>query len=194
MELESLFSSTRWEILKAVSKHKLSPMELAEKLNSTSANISQQLRLLELAGLVKSERLSNVERGKPRIVYSLAGDNAYLILLSRNYTDKKMMALTSYHKFTLKTWFLDNVEHHKKLVKVYSELEKYIDTIEIIAIDPSFSSFILYLVVDSKSEPSIKKVLHGYKVHFVSLSELRKKNVVILHDPENKYSEVVEYG
>ena len=55
MEIESLFSSTRWEILELLSKEKLSPIELSLKINTTSANISQQLRLLELAGLVKSE-------------------------------------------------------------------------------------------------------------------------------------------
>ncbi|MEM2139161.1 MAG: ArsR family transcriptional regulator [Candidatus Woesearchaeota archaeon] len=78
MEFETLFSSTRWEILKTLSEKKLSPIELADKLKTTSANISQQLRLLELAGLIKSEKLSNSDKGKPRIVYSLAGDFSFI--------------------------------------------------------------------------------------------------------------------
>ena len=89
MEIESLFSSTRWEIIKALARDKLSPMELAVKTKTTSANISQQLRLLELAGLVRSEKTSNVERGKPRVVYMLAGDMAFLILSSPNFASKK---------------------------------------------------------------------------------------------------------
>ena len=68
-------------------------MELASSLNTTSANISQQLRLLELGGLVKSEKTSNVDKGKPRVIYSLAGDNAYLIYAGQDFANKKLVSL-----------------------------------------------------------------------------------------------------
>ena len=67
-------------------------MELASALNTTSANISQQLRLLELASLVKSEKTSNVDKGKPRVIYSLAGESAYLIYTGQNFAEKKLVS------------------------------------------------------------------------------------------------------
>ena len=53
-----MFTEQKWNILQCLSKDKFSPIQLAEKLNTTMANISQQLRLLEAANLVKKEKIS----------------------------------------------------------------------------------------------------------------------------------------
>ena len=65
MELEGLFSGTKWDILRLIAKEPRNPLELARVLGTSIANISQQLRLLEAAGLVRKEKVSNRERGKP---------------------------------------------------------------------------------------------------------------------------------
>jgi len=176
LEIESLFSSTRWEILRELSKRKLSPMELASSLNTTSANISQQLRLLELGGLVKSEKTSNVDKGKPRVIYSLAGDNAYLIYAGQDFANKKLVSLSNYHKFMMKSWFLDNTEHHMLIPRVYEELQPYLKKIKIVAAS-SGSGLNLY-IVGQKFNLSIEKV----RINFVSIEDLKKKSdIVILH-------------
>jgi hypothetical protein len=41
MELELMFSEQKWNILKCLADGKASPLQLAEKLNTTMANISQ---------------------------------------------------------------------------------------------------------------------------------------------------------
>ena len=56
MEVETLLTGTKWQIIEQLAKKKQSPLELAEKLNTTIANISQQLRLLELSNLVKKKK------------------------------------------------------------------------------------------------------------------------------------------
>ena len=54
-----MFSEQKWNILRCLSQGKSSPLQLAGKLNTTMANISQQLRLLEATNLVKKEKIRN---------------------------------------------------------------------------------------------------------------------------------------
>jgi predicted transcriptional regulator len=169
LEIESLFSSTRWEILRELSQRKLSPMELASALNTTSANISQQLRLLELGGLVKSEKTSNVDKGKPRVIYSLEGENAYLIYTGKNFAEKKLISLSLYHKFMMKSWFLENPEHQRLMPTVYEALLPYMSKIEAVAAS-SGTSLNIY-IVGKQFNISIEKV----RLSFVSMDDLKKK-------------------
>lgn len=185
MEIESLFSSTRWEILRALSKVSLSPMELASVLNTTSANISQQLRLLELAGLVKSEKTSNVNKGKPRVIYSIFENNAYLILAAKNFAQKKLLKINNYHNFILKSWFLDNQDHHKLVSELYTQMEPSLKTTEVVAVKNSGGDLKVY-VVGAKFKCNLPKV----RIEFVTTSELSKKSdMVILYDPLGKLNQ-----
>ncbi len=182
LEIESLFSSTRWEILRELSKRKLSPMELASVLNTTSANISQQLRLLELGGLVESEKTSNVDKGKPRVIYSLAGENAYLIYTGKNFAEKKLMSLNNYHRFMMKSWFLENPDHQRLIPSVYEALQPHMKKVEAIAAS-SGANLNIYIVGES-FKVSIEKV----RVNFVSIEDLDKKNdaVILYREVEEK--------
>jgi predicted transcriptional regulator len=185
LEIESLFSSTRWEILRALSKVSLSPMELASVLNTTSANISQQLRLLELAGLVKSEKTSNVNKGKPRVIYSIFENNAYLILAAKNFAQKKLLKINNYHNFILKSWFLDNQDHHKLVSELYTQMEPSLKTTEVVAVKNSGGDLKVY-VVGAKFKCNLPKV----RIEFVTTSELSKKSdMVILYDPLGKLNQ-----
>jgi len=56
METDYLLSSARWDILKIISEKPSSPIQIAEKLNTTVSHVSQQLRLLEAAGLVTKKK------------------------------------------------------------------------------------------------------------------------------------------
>lgn len=97
-----MLTGTKWEILKLLSKEKLSPSELAERLNTTIANISQQIRLLQTAGLVKKEKTSAVKAGKPRTLFSISHDYALVIVFSDGFAEKKLIKLTKEQKATLK--------------------------------------------------------------------------------------------
>ena len=94
MELDSLFTSTKWEILRVIAEKPKSPLELSRVLDTSMANISQQLSLLEFAGLVEKERLSNRAAGKPRKRYSLKKYIVYLVVLSGRKQVKKLVPLT----------------------------------------------------------------------------------------------------
>jgi predicted transcriptional regulator len=196
MEIESLFSSTRWDILQVLSKHKLSPMELAQRMNTTSANISQQLRLLELAGLVKSEKTSNVEKGKPRVIYTLAGDNAFLILASSSFSGKKLLAMTVYQKFMLKSLFIENTEHQDLLGEAYFALREHLENIDVIAAKSDAKSLGIHLVLKNKKiQETVKRSLDALKVRvsFDEAGSLRAQQAHVLYDP-NRLTEEGKNG
>ncbi len=102
MDIETLLTGTKWEILKLLSEKKLSPLEIAKKLNTTIANISQQVRLLQTAGLVKKEKTSAVKAGKPRALFSISHDYAMIIVFSEGFAEKKLIKLTKEQKAHLK--------------------------------------------------------------------------------------------
>ncbi len=107
MELETLLTGSKWEIIELLAKEKLSPIELAKRLNTTVANISGQLRLLQTAGLVKKEKTGSAGAGKPRVLFSLSEDYGFVIVFSKDFAKKKLLRLTKEQKEQLKRWLKD---------------------------------------------------------------------------------------
>ena len=89
-----VFSDTKWKIIEEVSRSEKSLDDLSHVLKTSNANISQQLRILELLGIIKKEKTGTSSKGKPRVMFSLKEDLAYIILASREKTTKKLMRLT----------------------------------------------------------------------------------------------------
>lgn len=138
-----MFSEQKWNILKCLSHEKLSPLQLAERLNTTMANISQQLRLLEAANLVKKEKIKNRDRGKPRALFSLSEDFVYLIPAMNSFADKKLLHATTHHKTILKIWFLKNQELHEHIEKLYWKIKPYLSHIHAIAVNQAARELII---------------------------------------------------
>ena len=208
MEIETLFSSSKWDILRELSKHSYSPLELASRSKTTIANISQQLRLLEAFGLIKKKKISNRDRGKPRTLFSLSENYAYLIATTNGFASKKLLRLTPHHETMLKIWFISNPELHYYAEKFYWKIEpyiKYIDALVIVA-----DKDLLFVVVtnkprDIKIEESIIKKPGGeqkkVKVSMLTVAESNKrikqrispfeKEFVVVYDP-NRVLELPE--
>ena len=155
MELELLFSDQKWNILKSLSEGKYSPLQLAEKLNTTMANISQQLRLLEAANLVKKEKIKNRDKGKPRTLFSLSEDCAYLIPTMNDFAAKKLLKVNDHQKIILRIWFLENPETHQQLEKFYWKIEPSIDKVDAILFN--VASREIYVI--SKNQSEIEKLV-----------------------------------
>ncbi len=134
MELETLFTDVKWNILQALSKREQSPLEIANNLQTTISNISQQLKLLEVAGLVKKKKISNREKGKPRTIFSIAQDYSYMISIMNNFTKKRLMKLTPHHKSILKIWLTEDPQLHYYIEKFYWKIEELLQDIQGIAI------------------------------------------------------------
>ncbi len=122
MDFDSFLTSPRWEILVIIAEKPSSPVEIAEKLNTTVSYISQQLKLLDAAGLVKKERTGAVERGKPRSLFSISDEFAYLTLLSEGFANKNLMKVDSHHKDIMKIWMIEDSSLHIYVEKLYWRL------------------------------------------------------------------------
>ena len=157
MEQETLFTASKWDILKVLSTEKKSPIQLAKVLNTSVANVSQQLRLLEMAGLVQSKRISNRDKGQPRLLYSLSGNHSFLIASANDFVEKKFLQLSEYNKIILKIWFLDNPEAHYFLEKAFWHVEEHIEKINAIFIDRELSGNITMIL--ESGDDSLKKIL-----------------------------------
>jgi predicted transcriptional regulator len=150
MDIETLFTVSKWGILTHLAEGKFSPLELSKKLNTSIANISQQLRLLEFAGLVKKQKISQREAGKPRTLYFLANDFGYLVLLMKDCADKRLLALTEHHKIIMRIWLIEDVSKHYVLEKLYWKIEPVIEQAKCIVVDTKSPEPTVYVVTDSK--------------------------------------------
>lgn len=130
MDHETLFTATKWDILKLLERGPQSPIEMSKALGSGIANVSQQLRLLEMAGLVKTRRVSNRDKDKPRVLYSLAGNLSYLIATTDKFVDKKVLSLSERNKIILHIWFLDDANVRYALEKAFWQIEPELEKIE----------------------------------------------------------------
>jgi predicted transcriptional regulator len=195
MEQETLFTSSKWDILKCLETGKKSPIDLAKETNTSVANISQQLRLLELAGFVKSERISNRDKGLPRILYSVVDDNSYIVVSTPGFVDKKFLKLQDYQKCTLRMWFLDNSNLKRYVERFFWIIEKYLDKIDVISFDAKdFSNVKVGLVTNNLDIKKLKEIpIEGqfgtikFSLNFVKEPDVKKvlSNYYIIHDPKN---------
>lgn len=124
MEIEVFFSSSKWQILSELSKGPKSPLELANIFKTSVANISQQVRLMEAAGVVGKTKVSNFEKGKPRMQYYIKEEILYILRLGKNFASKQTLKkdpLTTYilntisiigkkDQFFLLKFFFDNTD------------------------------------------------------------------------------------
>lgn len=190
-----MFTEQKWNILKCLSKEKFSPLQLAELLNTSMANISQQLRLLEAANLVKKEKIKNRDKGKPRSLFSLREDCAYLIPTMQKFANKRLLKVSDHHKIILKIWFLENAELHYALERMYWNIEPYISQIDVIAVNTSSNEIILVSDKTKEIEKLIKtkpvnlklfskedgaKLIKQHKEPFSSIDSL-----TAIYDPDN---------
>lgn len=210
MEQETLFTASKWDILKILSSGSKSPLQLAKMSNTSVANISQQLRLLEMAGLVQSKRISNRDKGQPRLLYSLVGNHSFLIASTQDFVDKKLLKLSEYNKVILKIWFLDNPKLHYYLEKAFWQIEEFLTEGDALLFDTNNSNDISLLLVSAnsgakkefkklsiKSPDGVSKtVLFNVKSRdeFKRNLSTQKPNFYALYDPSNVLSQKEEGG
>ena len=148
MEQETLFTASKWEILKLLERGALSPIELASLSRTSVANVSQQLRLLEMARLVKSERVPNRDKGQPRVLYSLADDSCYLIATAPSFVEKRQHGLSVHNKIILRIWFLGDREAQYFLEKGFWQIEHLLSKLSALAVSTKGSAITFHLLTE----------------------------------------------
>lgn len=199
MDYETLFTSAKWDILKSLVNSKKSPLELAEQAKTSVSNISQSLRFLELAGIVKSERISNRDKGLPRVVYSLASESAYIILTSKANVNKKAIPIDNHKKMLLNIWFYDNETIHAFMEDAVFAIEESLEDISGIFFDKTSLSELKFAIVlnDKVSKKEFKEMSSKHnglakKIKYAVLGKdaLQKSSGTYypIHDPHNLLS------
>ncbi len=184
MELETLFTQQKWNILSALSESKHSPLQLADRTNTTIANISQQLRLLEAAHLIKKEKVRNRDKGKPRTLFSLSNDYAYIISAIDGFADKKLLKLDNFHKLLFKTWFFEDPELQYCTEKFLWGIERHIRDIDLIAIKPTGEK--MNIVVSTKNKKIInEKVKELFRKGLTYKSQIPEIQVITIGEAKD---------
>lgn len=130
MNIETIFSDSKWKILSELSQSPLSPTELANRTGTSISNISTQIRLLEALEFVQKEKVTNIERGEPRKLYSLKKEFGYLVLGTKSVIGKKMFKLDDDSLFFFKVWMINDKGAPQALIKFYTEYEEILRTVE----------------------------------------------------------------
>jgi predicted transcriptional regulator len=192
MDPDTFFTSPRWDILNILSEDPSSPIEIAEKLNTTVSYVSQQLKLLEAAGLVIKKRTGAFEKGKPRTLFSISNELIYLVVLTRDFSEKKLIYLTDYHKTILKIWTIEDTSLHYYIAKLFWKLEESLEEINSILINTKTVKPKIILVSDSKKiktkiDSYIKKISDKIEFDIISeqnISKISPESFFSLYDPK----------
>jgi len=150
MDLDSLFSSQRWKILEIIAKKPSSPLEISEKLNTSVAYVSQQLKLLEVAGIVIKEKTGFFEKGKPRNLYKISEDLIYISFLSEGESAKKSIHADEFRKIIIRIWLIEDLQISRSIEKIFWTLEASLKDIDGICLDTSKGKSTLLILSDSK--------------------------------------------
>ncbi|MFH1182246.1 MAG: winged helix-turn-helix domain-containing protein [Candidatus Woesearchaeota archaeon] len=195
MELAPMFMEQRWNILQHLSRQSLSPLQLAGVTNTTIANISQQLRLLEAADLVKKTKIPNRDKGQPRTLFSLTDDYAYIVSLMDNFAQKKLVKLNAGQKSLLKILSIEDSDQRSKAEELYFKLREFNGKIEATALDLSAGS-VMFAVCSDKEMKKRLDSMDGLKtVTEQRLRELFKSGSILpLDDPRQLFKIVTGEG
>jgi len=192
MEQETLFTASKWEILKLLEKGPASPIELASLSRTSVANVSQQLRLLEMAGLVDSERISNREKGQPRVLYKLTGNRCYVISTSSTFVDKKFHEMSLTNKVILRIWFYPDPALQYFLEKAFWKVDHLLPKVQALGVQSKADRILFYLVASQKIErPESESVIltsHDGSTRVVEYKVVSPDKVpeglFVLYDPQ----------
>jgi hypothetical protein len=121
MELESLFSESKWKILAELSISPLSPKELAKKTNTSMANISTQIRLLEALDFIEKQVIGK-NPTRARKLYKLKKEFCYMTLATKTTSGKKLIS-SDESMFFFKVFLINEKSLPHALIRLYCENE-----------------------------------------------------------------------
>ncbi|MGD9276127.1 MAG: ArsR family transcriptional regulator [Candidatus Pacearchaeota archaeon] len=197
MRFDDFLSSPRWEILELIARKPMSPIELAEKLGTTVSYMSQQLKLLDAAGIVLREKTGAALKGKPRTLFSISKEVIYLTALARGFSKKKLIALSDYHKSILNIWLLEDESLHFFFEKLFWKLQENIKEVNGIFIDNSSAPRLLILSDSKQLKTKIGLFVKTFEkkidYSFVTLNSLNKiplENLFSLYGKQDVLTEL----
>jgi predicted transcriptional regulator len=201
MEIDSFLTLPRWRILEILSAQPSSPIEISAKINTSTAYVSQQLKLLEAANIVKKHKTGASDKGKPRVVFSIAKDIVYLTILSNNFSTKKIVNIDEKNKIILRIWLVDDPYLRHSLEKAYWLVEKNLNEIKGIYLDQTGKKPNLIIQTDSEKLKSrlisvSKELGESLDVSISKVSDHQKssENFIVLYESNSSMNEIKMKG
>ena len=149
-----------------------------KKTKTSIANMSIQLRLLEALDLVEKQKLSTVTRGKPRTLYSLKKDFAYIVYASDVGSDKKFMKLNKRNKLMFNILFLIKSDLEYYLQKfIFNNYDLFHDIQSLSFIGATENEIELFFVMDNP-----QKYYEKYSNYIIEKGAESKKVKLYLHN------------
>lgn len=161
MEFDEFLTGPRWQILDLIIDEPSSPVKISEKINTSVAYVSQQLKLLEAAGIVTKTRTKASVAGEPRIIYSIKEDVIFITSLIKGFPEKKKISPTTKQQIILKIWMLDDDDLEYLTEKLFWKIESNLEDIEEIYIDVKKSEIIIISKkssINSKVQSFLKEI------------------------------------
>lgn len=148
-----IFSSNKWVLIKEIAEKSQSPSDLAEKTKTSLSNIVQQLKLLEAYGIVKKEKAEPTNtNGKPKMIYSINKELAYIIYLKEGQAQKALFKIEPTLKGILNMIFASNEDNYF-LSKFFFQNEDILKKCKSISLIKSTRDSIeLFLITDHVDE------------------------------------------
>ncbi|MCG8688091.1 MAG: ArsR family transcriptional regulator, partial [Desulfobacterales bacterium] len=192
MELDTFLASPRWEILQVIIKEPSSPMEIAEKIDVTISFVSQQLKLLEAANLVKKTRIKNTVKGKPRLIFSINHESCYMIPLAKGFQKKKLINMSEERKALVHIWGLEDESASQLMEEFFFRIRKYLSKIDAIAVYTKSGKLKVYFTSTHKNltheineaQNKLDEKLDISLATPSSLSKLENEFLVPIYDPK----------
>jgi len=176
MEFDNFLIEPKWKILELIATNPTSPVKISEKIQTSVAYVSQQLKLLEAAGIIRKERTRAIGKGKPRLIYSISKDIFHITALINKTPTKKKITPSEHQKIILKIWMLENQELVYLTEKLFWKIEPSLKDIENIFVDQSKSKIIV--ISKSKALNTIVQTFlkkSGNKIEYEISPALNKK-------------------
>ena len=189
--MDLLTAKAKWAVLEKISKKEVSPIEIAKQLDTTVANVSTQLRYLELANVVKKRKVSNVEAGKPRVLYSMQRSLFIVMAAAPGFHMRRVLEMDAQKETILRIWSLPKVTHGPLLALYVKNPQLFSSAHDLYFADHG-DTVIKLIASNTKKDlpPKILTVTHDGKqvaidVRFVNVENLGEyKRLTLIHKGE----------
>lgn len=154
MDMQELVSTSRWPLLACLAREPSSPVAISQEIDTSVAYVSQQLKILEVAGLVQKTKTGATDRGKPRLLYSLVHDFVHITALFRGAPERQQLSPLPHQKTILLIWLFAPRKTHYALERFYWMLEPSLSLVSSLVLTPS------KLIVVSSS-PRVRRLVES---------------------------------
>lgn len=165
MNFEFDFPESKWFLLKELERGPLSPKELADLTNTSIANTSQQLKLLEAQGYLKKvKKKGNFSRQDrdARVLYELSKPKIWITKISNSHVDRKLLKNSNDFLLNLMLCDIKDISHVVKFFLNREDLFKKIDCIYFLQ---TMNTEVHFLVITNELD-FFRKDNHSFSVDF----------------------------